>query len=50
MVQGDVEKIRFAWGVRSLPWLVLTDRNHIVIAEDFPLTELDEKIKISSDF
>ena len=38
------------WAVQSLPWLVLTDRNHIVIAEGFPLTELDEKIKINSDF
>ncbi len=30
MVKGDVEKTRFAWDVRSLPWLILTDRKHIV--------------------
>ncbi len=44
MVQGDVEKIRFTWGVRSLPWLILTDLQHIVWAEGFALTEIDEKI------
>jgi len=45
MVQGDAEKTRFAWGVKSLPWLILTDRKHIVRAEGFALTELDERIK-----
>jgi len=50
MVQGDEEKTRFAWGVRSLPWLILTNRRHIVTAEGFSLAELSEKIKISSDF
>ena len=44
MVQGDVEKTRFAWGVRSLPWLILTDKEHIVRAEGFGINELDEKI------
>jgi hypothetical protein len=45
MVQGDVEKSRFAWGVRSLPWLILTDRKHIICAEGFALSELSEKLK-----
>jgi len=45
MVTGDEEKIRFEWGVKSLPWLILTDREHIVRAEAFGLAELDEKIK-----
>ncbi len=45
MIQGDEEKTRFAWGVRSLPWLILTDRKHIVNANGFSLTELDEKIR-----
>jgi len=31
--------------VKSLPWLILTDKEHIVIAEGFGLDELDEKIK-----
>jgi peroxiredoxin len=44
MVQGDEEKTRFSWGVRSLPWLILTDKEHIVSAEGFGLDELDEKL------
>jgi len=44
MIQGDVEKTHFTWGIRSLPWLILTDMEHIVRAEGFVLTELDEKI------
>ncbi|MHC4439166.1 MAG: redoxin domain-containing protein, partial [Planctomycetota bacterium] len=30
MIQGNEEKIRFTWGVRSLPWLILTDKGSIV--------------------
>ena len=44
MIAQDAEKIRFAWGVKSLPWLILTDQNHIVEANGFSLTELDERI------
>ena len=45
MIEGDSEKIRFTWGVRSLPWLILTDKQSIVRAEGFTLIELDEKLK-----
>lgn len=34
---------RYNWGVRSLPWMILTDKNHIVAAEGFTVSELDEK-------
>ena len=44
MVEGDEEKIRFAWGVKALPWLILTDKKHIVQAEGFGINELDEQI------
>ena len=44
MVQGDEEKIRFSWGVKSLPWLILTDDNHFVRSEGFGPNELNEKI------
>jgi hypothetical protein len=44
MVRGDEEEIRFTWGVKSLPWLILTDKQHIVRAEGFNINELDEKI------
>ncbi len=33
-----------AWNVRSLPWLVLTDHNHIVRANGFPLHELGTQL------
>jgi hypothetical protein len=44
MIEGDEEKTRFNWGVRSLPWLIMTDKKHIVQAEGFGINELDEKI------
>jgi len=47
MVKGDINETRFTWGVRSLPWLILTDRDHIVIAEGFSLNELNGKIKVA---
>ena len=49
IVQSDVEKTKFAWGVCSLPWLVLTDRNRVVTAEGFGLNELNEKIRRAGD-
>ncbi len=45
IIQDEQEKIRFAWGVKSLPWLVLTDENHIVTSEGFSISELEDKIK-----
>lgn len=45
MVQSDAEKAHLDWGVKSLPWLILTDDNHIVRSEGFGLTELDDKIE-----
>ena len=45
LIKGDPEKIQFAWGVKSLPWLILTDENHIVTAEGFAFNELDGEIK-----
>ena len=45
MIQDDKEKTRFSWGVKSLPWLILTDREHVVIAEGFGLDEMDNMIE-----
>jgi hypothetical protein len=45
MVQNDEEKTRLNWGVKSLPWLILTDTEHIVTAEGFGPDELDAKIE-----
>jgi hypothetical protein len=41
---GNVERTLFSWGVKSLPWLILTDKQHTIIAEGFGLDELDEEI------
>ena len=45
MITGDVQKTLFNWGVRAQPWLILTDKAHIVQAEGFGLTELGKRIK-----
>jgi hypothetical protein len=47
-IEANEEKTSFNWGVKSLPWLILTDRNHIVNAEGFDLVELDEKIRMTN--
>jgi hypothetical protein len=49
MVAGDEEKVRFGWGVRSLPWLILTDKEHIVTAEGFGISKLDQKTHMVSE-
>ena len=41
-VAGDVEEMKYTWAVRSLPWLILTDREHIVRAAGFAVGELDK--------
>jgi hypothetical protein len=43
MIEADEEKTLFNWGVKSLPWLILTDKQHIVTAEGFSITELNNK-------
>jgi hypothetical protein len=43
-VRGAPEALSKTWGVQSLPWLILTDRNHIVTAEGFGIDELGDKI------
>ena len=44
-LKGDPEKARASWGAGALPWLILTDKAHRVIAEGFDLDELDAKVK-----
>jgi hypothetical protein len=41
-LKGDKEKTRMAWGAKSLPWLILSDRAHQVVAEGFTLQELND--------
>ena len=42
--KADTEKTRAAWGAAALPWLILADKSHRVIAEGFALDDLDAKI------
>ena len=44
MIRGDAEKARFTWGVRSLPWLILTDSEHIIRTAGFRVNDLNDKI------
>jgi uncharacterized GH25 family protein len=49
MIQSDEETARFTWGIHSLPWLILTDKNHIVSSNGFSLSELDGKIQSAQE-
>ena len=44
-IQGDAEKVRSNWGFESLPWLILTNSQHLVIDAGFGLSELNGMIK-----
>ncbi|MCL5282779.1 MAG: carboxypeptidase-like regulatory domain-containing protein [Planctomycetes bacterium] len=41
---GDFAARKAAWGIKSLPWLILTDKKHVVAAGGFGLDELDKRI------
>lgn len=45
VIEDDKEQTRFNWPVKSLPRLILTDKQHIVRADGFGINDLDEKIK-----
>jgi len=45
----DAEKIRFAWGVKSLPWLILADSKQTIQAVGFSIGELDNKLSLLGD-
>jgi hypothetical protein len=42
------KEVHFACGVKSLPWLILTDNEHIVRAEGFGISELEQKMRLSA--
>jgi len=48
-INCDIDETRFIWNVRFLPWLILTDKEHIVRGEGFSLEELNEKTKQAGD-
>jgi hypothetical protein len=45
MIEDDEEQTRYNWGVKSLPWLILTDTKHVVLDEGFALGNLEMKLK-----
>jgi hypothetical protein len=45
MIQGDEEKLCRTWGVKSLPWLILADKGHVVRAEGFSAGELERVLE-----
>jgi len=47
-IAGDLDKAKLAWGVNSLPHLILTDRKHVVMAEGFGLGDLDQQIETAA--
>ena len=44
-IRQDIVERKYAWSIRSLPWLILTDEQHIVRAEGFTIDELDQHIR-----
>jgi len=45
MSRADLPELGQSWGVQSLPWLILTNKQRVVQAEGFGINELDGKIK-----
>ncbi len=43
-IEGDAEEVRGRWGVKSLPWMVLTDEKRVVAAEGMGIEELEGRI------
>jgi len=44
-LKTDKERPTSQWSIRAMPWMVLTDKSHVVRAAGFGLNELDPKIK-----
>jgi hypothetical protein len=45
VVEGDSDEIRVTWGVKALPWLILTDKERKVTAEGFAFSDLDKVLQ-----
>ena len=39
-LKGNAERSRAAWGASALPWLILADKNHRVVAEGFGVEDV----------
>ena len=45
MIKENEEQTRFNWCVRALPWLILTDKEHVVTDEGFSIDDLVRNIR-----
>ena len=45
MIKANEEQTRLDWGVKALPWLILTNKELMVTDEGFSISEIEEKIK-----
>lgn len=41
MLATAFDQAQYAWGVKAVPWLILTDERHVVVAEGFSVQDLD---------
>ncbi len=44
LMKDQPDKTKFAWGIKALPWLLLTDKQHMVQAEGFAIDKLAEEV------
>jgi protocatechuate 3,4-dioxygenase beta subunit len=45
VMPGNVKDTKDNWGIKFLPWLILTDKNHVVCAEGFVIGDLDKVLQ-----
>jgi len=45
---NEMEQTHLFYGINSLPWLILTEKQNTVTAEDLSLDELNKKLKLSA--
>ena len=48
IIEGEPSEIKFNWSIQALPWLILTDKQHIVRVEGFTISELEAKLQETS--
>ena len=44
IVEKGNDNFQSTWGAKSLPWLILTNEQHVIQAEGFSINELDKSI------
>ena len=45
IVEGDFDAQKPRWGVKAMPWLILTDSRHKVLNEGFAANELEDLLE-----